>query len=658
MSQQRKHILYKAYMIGFGFLLFAFAIAFQLVRIQTSTKKKDYEKFAQETTIRINPIKARRGDIYDIKGNLLATSITQYDIHIDLKAIPEKLFRENIGPLCDSLQNLFKKPRLYFYQILQRERQQNNRYFLLARSLDYTEFKNLREFPIFNKGQMRGGFIVEQRTLRIHPLENIGRRTIGYDDHRGKAGLEGAFTGFLGGQDGQRLEQRISTKAWKPLNNWNEIDPEDGKDVYTTIDIGLQDVAYNALLEQLIASEASHGCAVVMEVKSGEIHAMVNLKKTGIDTYEDLRNFAVWEASEPGSTFKTIALLVALEDKKIDTNTSINTGNGTLVFKKNRIRDSKRGGYGMIDVKRTLEVSSNIGMAKLIHENYKDQPKQFINKLKKWNLDKKLNLDIPGEGMPFIPDPEGKYWNNLTLAWMAFGYNLKLTPLQILSFYNAIANDGKLMKPLFIKEIRHQGQNIKTYNPFVINNSIASKESLEKIRIMLEGVVKNGTAKRFYHPEYPYAGKTGTTQLEYWIKNKPLSYNSSFVGYFPTQSPRYSCIVVIAKPKKGYYGSEIAAPVFDQIAQAIYPNTPRRDSSEHLRADFAQTLYKNQIRQIPTDQNHMPNLVGFPGKEAVPILENMGLIVQYQGIGKVLAQSIPAGEILRIGQTVSLKLEQ
>ncbi|XOD67536.1 MAG: penicillin-binding protein [Flavobacteriales bacterium Tduv] len=658
MIQQRKHILYKTYLIGFGLLLFALAIAFQLMHIQTSPKKKDYEKFAQETTIRINPIKARRGDIYDINGNLLATSITQYDIHIDLKTIPEKVFKDNIGPLCDSLQDLFKKPRSYFYQALQRERQENNRYFLLARSLDYLEFKKLREFPIFNKGQVHGGFIVEQRTLRIHPLENIGKRTIGYDDHRGKAGLEGAFTEFLRGQDGQRLEQRISSKTWKPVNSWNEIEPEDGKDLYTTIDISLQDIAYNALLEQLIASDAAHGCVVLMEVKSGEIHAMVNLKKNGADIYEDLQNFAVWEASEPGSTFKTIALLAALEDKKIDTNTPVNTSSGTLIFKGHNIRDSHHGGYGTIDAKRTLEVSSNIGMVKLIHENYKERPSEFINHLNKWDLNKKLNLDIPGEGSPFIPNPGGKYWNNLTLTWMSFGYNLKLTPLQILSFYNAIANDGKLIKPLFIKEIREQGKNIKTYNPFIINTSIASKKSLEKIRTMLEGVVKNGTAKKFYHAEYPYAGKTGTTQLEYWIKKKTFSYNSSFVGYFPTQSPRYSCIVLIAKPKNGYYGSEIATPVFDQIAQTIYANTPRRDNSAHPHANFAQALYKKQNLRIPSDQNHMPNLMGFPGKEAIPILENIGVIVQYQGLGKVLTQSIPAGAPLRRGQTVSLTLEE
>ncbi|XOD68757.1 MAG: penicillin-binding protein [Flavobacteriales bacterium AspAUS03] len=658
MSQPRRYILYKAYLIGLGLFLFALAIAFKLLRIQTSPKKKEYEKFAQETTICINPIKARRGNVYDINGNLLATSIARYDIRVDLKAIPERLFKANINALCDSLGGLFKKPQSYFYQILQHERQHNNRYFLLAKGLDYPEFKVLRQFPIFNRGQIRGGFIVERRTLRIHPLENIGNRTIGYDDQRGKAGLEGAFGEFLRGQDGQRLEQRISAKVWKPLNNWNEIEPEDGKDLYATIDITLQDVVYNALVEQLIASDAAHGCAVLMEVKSGEIHAMVNLKKMRLNIYEDLRNFAAWEASEPGSTFKTMALLVALEDQKIDTNTLVNTGNGVFVFKGRRILDSHHDGYGTIDIKRVLEISSNVGMAKLIYENYKDQPKQFICRLHDWGLDQKLRLDIPGEGIPFIPRPGEKYWNNLTLSWMAFGYNLKLTPLQILTFYNAIANDGKLVKPLFIKEIRYQGQSIKTYEPVTLKASIASEASLKKIQTMLKGVVKNGTAKKIYHPDYPYAGKTGTAQLEYWIKGRPLTYNSSFVGYFPATSPQYSCIVVIAKPKKGYYGSDIAAPVFDRIAQAIYPKILRRVASRRSHAGLFKSICRTKNFPIITDQIHMPNVTGISGKEVIPALENRGLIVRYQGLGKVIDQSIPEGALFRRGQTILLTLEE
>ncbi|XCI75805.1 MAG: penicillin-binding protein [Flavobacteriales bacterium] len=658
MSQLRIYILYKAYLIGLGLFLFAVAIVFKLVRIQSSPKKKEYEKFAQETTIRINPIKARRGNVYDINGNLLATSIMRYDIRVDLKTISEKLFKANINTLCDSLGYLFKKSQFYFYQILQHERRHNNRYFLLARGLDYPEFKALRQFPIFNKGQIRGGFIVERRTLRIHPLENIGKRTMGYDDHRGKAGLEGAFGEFLRGQDGKRLEQRISSKVWKPLNSWNEIEPEDGKDIYTTIDITLQDVVYNALLEQLIASDAAHGCAVLMDVKSGEIHAMVNLKKTRPNTYEDLRNFAVWEASEPGSTFKTMALFAVLEDQKIDINTLVNTGNGVLVFKGRRIRDSYHDGYGTIDIKRILEVSSNVGMAKLIYENYKDRPKQFTRRLHDWGLDQKLRLDIAGEGMPFIPRPGEKYWSHLTLPWMSLGYNLKLTPLQILSFYNAIANDGKLVKPLFIKEIRYQGQNVKTYEPVTLKASIASEASLKKIQTMLKGVVKNGTAKKIYHPEYPYAGKTGTTQLEYWIKGQPLTYNSSFVGYFPATSPKYSCIVVIAKPKKGYYGSEIAAPVFDRIAQAIYPKTLRRVTSRRSHAGLFKAMCRTKKFSIAADQSHMPNVTGIPGKEVIPALENRGLIVRYQGLGKVIDQSIPKGALFRRGQTILLTLEE
>lgn len=571
MNCKRKHILYKTYLVSLVIFLFALFIVFQLFYIQLSSKKQNYEKFISENSIRINSIKARRGNIYDINSILLATSITHYDIHIDLQSIPNKLFKNNINFLCKSLELFFNKSKEDFYKTLIYERNKGNKYFLLAKNLEYSDLKKIRQFPIFNKGQNYGGIIVQQKTSRIYPFANICKRTVGYNDDRGTTGLEGAFNKFLQGKDGKRLEQRISSKLWKPLNNYYKINLEDGQDIYTTIDINMQNIVYNILLKQLIKSDAAHGCVVLMEVKSGEIRAIVNLKKdNNIKKYQDLQNFAVWEASEPGSTFKSIALLAALEDKKIDINTSVTSGDKIFHFKESLIKDTHDIIKSQkIDVKKVLEMSSNIGMAKLIYKSYKNTPYEFINHLKQWGLDKKLNLDIPGEGTPFIPNPNKKSWNEFTLPWMSFGYNLKLTPLQILTFYNAIANNGKLVKPLFLKKIRLNNKNIQILSPFIINESIASKQSLNKIQNMLKGVVQNGTAKNFYNPNFPYSGKTGTTQLEYWIKNQPISYNSSFVGYFPSDLPKYSCIVLVSKPKRGYYGSDIAVPIFDNIAKSI-----------------------------------------------------------------------------------------
>ncbi|AEU09412.1 penicillin-binding protein [Blattabacterium sp. (Cryptocercus punctulatus) str. Cpu] len=661
MKQKRYMLLYKSYFIGFLFLFIASLIIFNLFYIQNCSYK--YKNSFIEKTIRTNLIKAKRGNIYALDSSILAMSIIKYDIHIDFRSISEKLFKENIFFLCNSLESLFKKPRNFFYKKFQYEKKKGNRYFLLVKNLDYPHFKKLRNFPIFNKGKIRGGFIVEKKNFRVHTLESIGKRTLGYDDHRGKVGLEGAFSKYLKGKNGQRLEQRISSNIWKPLNSGNEIDPEDGKDVYSTIDISLQDIAYNALLHELTISHADHGCVILMKVKSGEISAMINLEKTKKNIYEDLRNFSVWECSEPGSTFKTMAILAALEDKKIEMDMMVNTKDGIMKLRGKKIRDSHYSGYRKMNLKQILEHSSNVGIAKIIYKNYKENPKKFIEHFIKWKLDKKIGIDIPGESSPFIPKPGGDNWSSITLPWMTFGYNLKLTPLQILTFYNSIANKGIMIKPIFIRDIKFYGKSIKKYPiPIVMNPSIASKKSIKKIQNMLEGVVKNGTAKKYYHPEYPYAGKTGTTQLDYWIKGKPLSYNSSFVGYFPAKNPKYSCIVVISKPEKGYYGIEIAVPVFDKIARSIYPKIGKKYLNKNNKVDinFIKKIKESKNSSLIHyfDQGIMPNIISFPGKEIIPLLENRGIKIQYKGIGKVYFQSIKPGNKLKKNKVIFLKLEE
>ncbi|WP_185870708.1 penicillin-binding protein [Blattabacterium cuenoti] len=647
----QKRLLYRSYLIGFLFIFIAVRIIFNLFQIQNSSEKD------RKSVIRTNLIKAKRGNIYASDNSLIAMSIIKYDIHIDFRSISEKLFQDNISFLCDSLECLLKKSRSFFYETFQSEKKKGNRYFLLVKNLNYPYFKILRGFPIFNQGQIRGGFIVEKKICRIHTLENIGKRTLGYDDHRGKAGLEGAFSQFLKEKDGKRLEQRISYKIWKPLKN--EVDPEDGKDVYSTIDIDLQDIAYHALLKELSISHAEHGCVILMDVKSGEIPVMMNLEKTKKNTYEDLRNFAVWEGNEPGSTFKTMAILAALEDKKIDVNMIINTEGGVFKLKGKEIRDSHYRGDKKMNPKQILERSSNVGVAKIIYDHYKNDPKGFIKHLYKWKLDKKIGIDIPGESDPFIPKPGKKNWSGITLPWMTFGYNIKLTPLQILTFYNAIANEGKMIKPLFIREIKFHGKSIKKYTkPIIINPSIAGKTSLKKIQDMLEGVVKNGTAKKYYHPEYPYAGKTGTTQLDYWKKGFVTTYNSSFVGYFPAHAPKYSCIVVISKPEKGYYGIEVAVPVFDKIARYIYTRIGKKvfSKTRKINIDFLKKI--KESKKYSLDKGIMPNIISVPGKEIIPILENQGFHIKYNGIGKVIHQSVKPGERLKKNQIIVLELEE
>lgn len=664
MKQEKKDrytLLYKSYLISFIFMFIAALIIFNLLYIQNYSE--GYKKSVIEKAIRTNVIKAKRGSIYASDSSILAMSVIRYDIHIDFKSISNKLFQENIVSLCNSLEFLFKKPKIIFYKKFYEEKIKGNRYFLLAKNLDYPHYKILRNFPIFNKGQIRGGFIVEKKSCRIHTLESIGKRTLGYDDHRGKAGLEGAFSKYLKGKDGKRLEQRISYKVWKPLKSENKIDPEDGKDVYSTIDIYLQDIAYHALLQELTISQADHGCVIIMDVNNGEIPAIINLEKTKKNTYEDLRNFAVWEGNEPGSTFKTMAILAAIEDKKIDIDMIVNMKGGIMKLKGRKIKDSHYNGYIKMNPKQILEHSSNVGIAKIIYDNYKENPKKFIKHLYDWKLDKKIGIDIPGEGVPFIPNPGDPNWSSITLPWMTFGYNIKLTPLQILTFYNAIANNGKMIKPVFIKEIKYKEKIIrKNTKPIVRIPSIARESSLTKIQNMLKGVVKNGTAKKYYNPDYPYAGKTGTTQLEYWVKGKPLSYNSSFVGYFPADNPKYSCIVVISKPKIGYYGIEVAVPVFDKIARSIYPRIAKKklyikikNNKENLLSKIIESKSKNIFNK---NKLIMPNIISIPGKEIIPLLENMGFNIMYTGIGKVIEQSPYPGKKLKKNQTIYLKLAE
>lgn len=654
-----KGMLYKSYLIGLGLFIFSFCIIIQLVKIQNSSQRKKYKQFAKGTTLKIHSIAARRGDIYDMDENLLATTITKYDIHVDLKCIPDKYFKkEDVLILSRNLEKILGKPKDYFYHKLYEGRKKKNQYFLIARRLTYEQYKTIKKLPIINRGRIKGGLIIEQKNTRIYPLENLAKRTLGYDDHRGKAGLEGAFSPFLKGKEGRDIKQLIGPNLWKSINNpWDYIPPKEGMDVYATIDINIQEIAYNALLKQLINLNAQHGCVIVMDVKTAQVHAIVNLEKTSSNTYEDLRNFAIWEAAEPGSTFKTMVLLAGLIDKKFTPETLVDTQEGIYSFKGKSIRDSNRKGYGLISCSDVLSFSSNIGMAKLITNAYKETPKKLLEHFTRWGLHNKIGLEIPGEGIPFIPKPKEKGWSGLTLAWLSFGYNLKLTPLQILAFYNGIANDGDMLKPLFIKKIQTKPGEFNYYHPKLIAK-IAPHPFINQIKTILEEVFKKGTGKKYYNKDYPYAGKTGTTQVDYHKKNIPKSYSSSFVGYFPTNAPKYSAIVVVSKPKNAYYGSEVALPVFDEIAKTLYPKIGRRTYPLKAALQEDIPLRNNPKKSFTFKEGIMPDLIGYPGKDIIAILEKKGIKVKYEGIGNVLKQSIPEGEKIKKDQTLYLILEE
>ena len=648
--------------------VFALFVVFKLVSIQLVDGEK-YRDLADKRTIKNDVIPANRGNVYSANGNLLATSIPKYDIRIDAITPSNKTFDKYIKPLCDSLSKYHGKPANYYQKNLRKARANKNRYFLLARNISYSDYIRFRSFPMLNLGAFKGGLIVEQTTKREHPMGGIAQRSIGYErfDDKGnvtRAGIDGAYgEKYLRGVDGQRLKQKIGKGQWKPIQDFNQVEPQDGYDVYTTIDVNIQDIAHHALLKQLEYYEAEHGCVVVMEVKTGEIKAISNLARTEKGSYYERLNYAVGESHEPGSTFKLMALMVALEDKVVDTSTIVNTKKGVKRFYGRNIYDSHHGGYGEISAGKALEVSSNIGLATIIDEHYSKTPEKFIKRLKSWSLDKTLGLPIIGEGKPVVPKPGDDLWSKNALPSMAYGYNLRLTPLQTLTFYNAIANDGEMVKPQFLKEVKEFDKVIVPFKKEVINSQLCSKATIGKVKQLLVNVVekKHGTGNRLYSPNFSMAGKTGTAQTEYWMDDwlENRRYVSSFAGYFPVDDPKYSCIVVIHKPsiKKGYYGADVSGPVFKRVAQKIFTDTPIVDEVQSLQVKNAsvENEYESFYKTAQTYLTIMPSVKGLPAMDAVALLENMGLKVKLSGSGIVKNQSIDKGVKVKKNQTVVLE---
>lgn len=648
--------------------IFALLVVFKLTKIQF-VQGESYRALAEKRSIKDVVIPANRGNIYSVDGSLLATSVPKYDIRIDLATSSERNFQAHIEALCDSVSSFNGSSSLNLQKRIREARQNKNRYFLLARQIDYSDYLRFRAFPLLDLGAFKGGLIVEQSTKRDYPLGAIAQRSIGYErtDENGfitRVGIDGAFgEKYLRGVDGNRLKQSIGKGQWKPIDDFNQTEPKDGFDVYTTIDVNIQDIAHHALLEQLEKYKADHGSVVVMETKTGAIRAISNLGRNKEGKYYERLNYAIGESHEPGSTFKLMALAVALEDKKIDTTTIVDTKKGVLSFYGKKVRDSKKGGYGKISVAEAFEVSSNTGIVSVIDQAYKDNPSQFVDGLYKMNLNDSLQLPLVGEGKAIIPDPRIKNnrWSGIALQWMAYGYGVSFTPLQTLTFYNAIANDGKMVKPRFIDRIKTIDKTIEVYDTEVINPQICSKETIQKLQKLLQNVVDkdHGTGHGLYTENFSMAGKTGTCQKDY--KNKEqLNYISTFSGYFPAENPEYSCIVVVHEPEKsvGYYGADVSGPVFKKIAQKIYTSVPVEDVIDHIenKTPDVEEQYNNYYTTAEKYKTIMPNLKGLPAMDAIAILENMGLNVKLIGRGTVHKQSIRKGEKVTPKATVILEL--
>ncbi|MFS4417850.1 penicillin-binding protein [Maribacter sp. 2307ULW6-5] len=667
MPTTEKSIMNRLYLVAGALGLFGLAVVLKLVSIQV-VEGDTYIELAKASTTEMKTIDPNRGNLYADDGSLLATSVSRYTVRFDAMTVSQKDFSEGVQPLAVELGKLLGKPSGHYAQLLRKARANKNRYALVARNLDYSEYMAVKSFPLFNKGSFKGGLIVEQQTKREHPLGKIAERSVGYEredenGYRTRVGMEGAFGDYLRGVAGKRMKQKIAKGQWKPIGMNNMVEPKDGYDVYSTININIQDIAHHALLRQLEKYKADHGTVIVMETKTGEVKAISNLGRTKGGKYYERLNYAIGESHEPGSTFKLMNMVALLEDKVIDTNTVVDTEKGRWKIYRHTVRDAKRGGFGKISMGRAFEVSSNTAFAKVVNEAYKDRPEKYVNRLMAMGLHKELGLPIKGEGVPVLRYPGDEGWSGLSLAQMAYGYEVAMTPLQQLAFYNAIANDGELVRPRLIKEVKEWDRTIKKFNKDVLNPAICSKETAKKVQQLLKNVVEKeeGTGHRLYSAHFSMAGKTGTAQ-KFYVEKDPdkLQYISTFAGYFPADDPKYSCIVVIHEPDRGlgYYGADVSGPVFKSVAQKVYATSPLTDEVDvrEVMAAKLNQAYGTYYEEASKAYASVPNVRGMSGMDAVAILENLGLKVEVKGNGKVKAQSVVQGTDLEQVEKIVLEL--
>lgn len=699
----RDDIVFRSGILYFVLALIALAILTRILILQTIEHGK-WSAMSEKYLYKTTEVPADRGDILTYDGRLLASSVPYYTLYMDTRSsgMSAGTWAAGINGLSAGLdRHLGVRTAAGWKNVLNEARKRGDRYFLIKREVSYETLKKIRELPIFREGRYKGGLIAQAENKRVLPNNELAARTIGYlslGKDGTRVGIEGSFDKELAGRNGIEIKQRLTGGDWITVDGVGSVNSRDGNDVITTIDIDLQDVASSALATQLKNHNAHHGCAVVMEVATGDIRAIANLELGSDARYHENYNYAVGESTEPGSTFKLPVIMVALEEGVADTGDIIDTGTGNVRFHDKIIRDTKEGGYGKLTVKEIFEKSSNVGTSKLITKFYGDRPKDFVDRLCAFKINEKQNIQIKGEGEPLLRYPGDKFWSGISLPMMSHGYEVQLTPLQILTFYNAVANGGKMVKPRFVTAIARNGTVIKSFGTDVIINSIASRSTINKARKMMEGVVERGTATNLKNADYKIAGKTGTAQI---AKGKGgyrsvtgVSYQASFVGYFPAENPLYSCIVVINAPSNGvYYGNQVAGTVFREISDKIYAKNFYRDIRESSRNVMADNVpeagngYRNDISEVlgefdvrpmknageewiktmekgnavkyvgvKLSRGIVPDVRGMSLRDAMYLLENSGYRVRFSGRGKVLRQFPDHGAKYFEGQIVSLEM--
>lgn len=716
----KNEVLYRVYGLLFGVLVpVAVLLVYRTVEIAV-LQGPEWKARAAANYIQERDIEPERGNIFAADGSLLATSVPYFDIYFDPFVASDEDYFEHLDTLAYLLatfvDNTYTVGGMRERLLMLRNPELNSSNFVpIKKQVSYAEKRRMEQFPLFNLGRFRGGFIAEKRSERKRPFGLLARRTIGYDRAGYQSiGLEGTFDQHLGGEPGKQIMFKVDPRQdlWMPIEDLTVVEPRTGDDIVTTIDVNMQDIAETALLRSLRHHQAEWGTALVMEVETGAIRAIANLGRDESEQgYYEMYNYGIAMATEPGSTFKLATIMALLEDEHVTLRDSVNIERGRTEFYDAEMVDatdmSKR--LDSTTVQRAFEISSNVGMAKLVDQYYgtgrgderEEGAREFIERLQSFNLHLPVGIEIEGEADPYIKEPfsEEDQWSGLTLPWMATGYELRITPLQLLTFYNAVANNGRMMKPFLVDEIRRNGEVVEDIKPTVIKKKLASKSTIEQARILLEGVVQQGTATKLRTDRYSFAGKTGTAQLNYHRGSRGTQvggYQASFAGYFPADNPKYSVIVVINKPRRGsFYGGDVAGPVFREIADKCF--NAMIELHEPLNRGPRPVLYASQLPQYDVGfaedirtvldylnlpaygtagseiavvsaradslllqsrslaENTMPSVIGMGARDALYVLENRGLKVKVQGVGRVRQQSLLPGTRLR-GQTVTLKL--
>ncbi|SHF24711.1 cell division protein FtsI (penicillin-binding protein 3) [Bacteroides luti] len=662
------------------------------------------DRFVKENVI-VHP---SRGNIISADGKLMASSLPEYKIYMDFKAggeVKDSILRDSMKVICQGLHKIFPDmSAAEFKSHLQKGRKKGSRsYLIYPKRISYIQYKEVKRLPVFNMNKYKGGFHELAFNQRKKPFGSLATRTLGdvfADTAQGaKNGLELAYDTILKGKNGITHRQKVMNKYL----NITDVAPQDGLDIVTTIDVGMQDIAEKALIDKLKEIDATVGVAVLMEVATGEVKAIVNMTKCSDGNYREIKNNAVSDMMEPGSTFKTASIMVALEDGKITPDDGVDTGNGQKLMHGRVMKDHNwaRGGYQYLTVPEILMVSSNIGVSSIIDNAYFNNPKKFVQGLYKVGINADLHIPIKGAGKAFIRIPNKDNWSNTALAWMSIGYESQIPPINTLAFYNAIANNGVMIAPKFVKGVMKNGEMIQEFPTEVIKQSICSERTLKQIQSILQRVVSEGLAKPAGSKQFHVSGKTGTAQISQGkggYKSGKVSYLVSFCGYFPSESPKYSCIVAIQKPGLPASGGLMAGSVFSKIAERVYAKNlstdlslavdsnsvviPNVKSGEINETKYVLDALKVQNREqftpigfgrkawgtaqqssnsvIITERmtlkNFMPSVIGMGAKDAVYLLESKGLKVALSGMGKVQSQSIPQGTRIVKGQTVTIQL--